>query len=222
MATNEIERPMASTAGPQRCSEAAAPSTTGRMGSTQGDRIESTPAINASASAPAVMAGSQCLVQQRGDRGAFGIAGRAAGFGFTLEGDQRGLRARAEIFHRILLAVEVDDEVDQVLELGLGRELAQDRLLRLAGRTPRCMDCYQDRFPRLLGRRKGLRIERLGLEGQGPGGKTRACGYRRKNYGTVVKYDGSTPRPDAKEFFRADRRCTHVTIGRLEINFRSF
>src|SRR4029077_20262908 len=213
MATNETERPMASTAGPQRCSEAAAPSTTGRMGSTQGDKTESTPAINASASAPAVMAGSQCLVQQRGDRGAFGIAGRAAGFGFTLEGDQRGLHARAEIFHRILLAVEVDDEVDQVLELGLGRELAQDRLLRLAGRTPRCMDCDEDRFPRFLGRRKRLRIERLGLEGQGPGGKTRACGDRRKNNGTAGKEDGGIPLLMPKSFLGAKGVAPPTPLG---------
>src|SRR6185369_14235148 len=156
MATNEIARPTASTAGPQRCSEAAAPSTTGRIGSTQGESIESRPATNASASAPAVIACSQRLVQQRRDRGTLGIAGRTAGFGLALEGDQRRLHARPEIFHRVLLAVEVDDEIDEILELGLGHELAQDRFLRLAGWAPRRMDCDQDRLACLLRRREGF------------------------------------------------------------------
>src|SRR5262245_18491466 len=105
---------MARTAGPQRCSDAAAPRITGRIGNTQGDRIERSPATNASASAPAVIERSQRLVQQRRDRGALGIADRAVGFGFALEGDQRRLHARAEALHSVLLAVEVDDEVDEV------------------------------------------------------------------------------------------------------------
>src|SRR5436853_7542171 len=101
MATNEIARPMARTAGPQRCSDDAAPKTTGRIGSTQGDKIESRPAMNASASAPAVIARSQGLVQQRRDRGTLGIADRAAGFGVALEGDQPRLHARADVLARV-------------------------------------------------------------------------------------------------------------------------
>jgi cation transport ATPase len=48
MAIKDRETPPASVTGPHLCSEAAAPSTIGSNGSTQGDRIESTPARNAS------------------------------------------------------------------------------------------------------------------------------------------------------------------------------
>jgi hypothetical protein len=59
---------------------------------------------------------------------------------FALERDQRRLHLRAEEVHRVLLAIEIDDKIDEILELGLGHELAQDRLLRLAGRAPGGMD----------------------------------------------------------------------------------
>ena len=51
IATKEIANPTASAAGPQRCSEAAAPKTKGNNGITQGDRIERTPAKKARANA---------------------------------------------------------------------------------------------------------------------------------------------------------------------------
>jgi len=91
------------------------------------------------------------------------IAFIVAGFGCAFERDERRLCTHVEIFHRVLLAIEVNDEVNQVLELRISHELAQDRLLRFAGRAPRRMDRYEDRFARLLRRRKGFRIEGLGL-----------------------------------------------------------
>src|SRR6202008_3774709 len=116
MATKEIESPAARAAGPQRCSDAAAPSTMGRIGRTHGERMDSTPATKARGMAPAVMAHSERLVEQRRDRGAVGVAHRAAGFLVALEGDQSRLRAHAEGLHSVLLAIEIDHEVHEILE----------------------------------------------------------------------------------------------------------
>src|SRR5437763_10076648 len=63
MATKETARPAASAAGPQRCFDAAAPSTIGRIGSTQGDKIDRTPATNARASAPNAMVAQRVLFE---------------------------------------------------------------------------------------------------------------------------------------------------------------
>lgn len=46
---NEMASPAASASGPQRCCVTAAPSTMGSSGNTHGDRIDSSPAANASA-----------------------------------------------------------------------------------------------------------------------------------------------------------------------------
>ena len=46
IATNDSESPAASATGPHFCFAAAAPSTIGRSGSTQGESTESTPATN--------------------------------------------------------------------------------------------------------------------------------------------------------------------------------
>jgi hypothetical protein len=54
-ATKDIQSPAASAAGPHFCCDAAAPRTIGSSGSTQGDRIDSTPATNDSATPPAVI-----------------------------------------------------------------------------------------------------------------------------------------------------------------------
>src|SRR5262249_57756481 len=78
IATKDTASPAASAAGPRRCSEAAAPSTTGKIGSTQGERIESVPVTNARASGPSGMDRSEGLVQQAGNRRAGGVADRAA------------------------------------------------------------------------------------------------------------------------------------------------
>ena len=59
MTTKEIERPPASAAGPSRCSDAAAPSTIGKIGSTHGERMETMPATKANGIAPAPMARGQ-------------------------------------------------------------------------------------------------------------------------------------------------------------------
>jgi hypothetical protein len=52
---NDSARPAASATGPSRCRDAEAPSTIGRIGNTQGDRIERTPATKASAMPPIAM-----------------------------------------------------------------------------------------------------------------------------------------------------------------------
>src|SRR5579863_2104002 len=112
MATNEAASPPARAAGPKRCSEVAVPRTIGTIGNTHGERIESAPATNAKGSAPGFIGRSEGLAQQRGDRGTIGVADGAAGFLFALECDQRRLHAGAEIFHGVLLAVEIDHEID--------------------------------------------------------------------------------------------------------------
>src|SRR6516164_7071264 len=134
MVTKEIAKPAASTAGAQRCSDAAASSTIGRIGSTQGDKIDRTPATNARANTP--IGRSNRFIQERRDRGTLSIADGATGFRGALERDQRRLHPGAEKFHCILLSVKVHDEIDQVLELRLRHQFAEDWLLRLAGRTP--------------------------------------------------------------------------------------
>src|SRR6266481_9251171 len=77
MATNEAARPAASAAGPNLCSETAAPSTSGNSGRTQGDRVDSTPARNANRIAPVAMMPSSVGgggTDQGGDRVGVGIA----------------------------------------------------------------------------------------------------------------------------------------------------
>src|ERR1700733_167849 len=177
MTTKETERPAASAAGPKRCSDAAAPSTMGRIGSTHGERMDSTPATKARGTAPAVMAGLEGLVEQRRDRGAVGVAHRAAGFLVALERNQRRLRAHAEGLHGVLLAIEIDHEIHEILEFRRGHQLAQDRVLRLAGRTPRSVYANEDRVAGLLCFGECFVVEGLGFSGQsrhrerGVGGK---------------------------------------------------
>src|SRR6516225_6187123 len=96
MTTKETERPAASATGPKRCSDAAAPSTMGRIGSTHGERMDKTPATKARRTAPAVMACSERLVEKRCDRGTVRVAHRAAGFFRALECDQRRVRTPKE------------------------------------------------------------------------------------------------------------------------------
>jgi hypothetical protein len=55
MATNDMESPIASATGAHLRSDAAAPRTIGRMGSTQGDNTVSIPAAIASTGLPSVM-----------------------------------------------------------------------------------------------------------------------------------------------------------------------
>src|SRR5262249_37567325 len=101
---------------------------------------------------------------------------------FALERDQCRLHLRAEEVHRVLLAVEIDDKIDQILELGLSHELAQDRLLRLAGRAPSGMDRDENRFAGFLRGCKFLLSKRLGLgakSGCNKGGACGGCGKKR-------------------------------------------
>src|SRR6516165_1911996 len=58
---------------------------------------------------------SERLVQQRGNGGPISVADRTAGFMLAVERNQRRLHAGTEGFHRVLLAVEINDEVDEVL-----------------------------------------------------------------------------------------------------------
>src|SRR5215470_6109767 len=138
MATNDTESPMASATGPHLRSDAAAPRTIGRMGSTQGDNIDSMPATSASTRLPSVMGrgSSQDFVEQSGDRCAVGVSDRSALLGRALEGDQCGLHPGSETPDQILLTVEIDREIVEILELGIGHQLREDRLLRLADRAP--------------------------------------------------------------------------------------
>src|SRR2546427_7567367 len=124
MATNDMESPMASATGPHFRSDAAAPRTIGRIGSTQGDNTDSMPATSASTRLPRVMCPGplQDLVQQSGNRLTIGVSDRAALLGRALEGDQRGLHPGAETPDQILLAVEIDDEINEILEPGIGRQ----------------------------------------------------------------------------------------------------
>src|SRR6516165_7778448 len=85
---------------------------------------------------------------------------------FALERDKRRLHLRAEEVHRVLLAIEIDDKIDQILELGLSHELAQDRLLRLAGRAPSGTDRDEDRLAGFLRRCKVVLSEWPGLGGK--------------------------------------------------------
>jgi len=59
MATNETISPPASASTPNRCAATAAPNTSGSSGSTQGDSVERTPAINPRPALPAPIDG--CL-----------------------------------------------------------------------------------------------------------------------------------------------------------------
>src|SRR5262249_21892491 len=138
MATNDKESPMASATGPHFRSDAAAPRTIGRMGSTQGDNTDSMPATSASTRLASVMCpGSlQDLVQQRGNRLTVGVSDRSTLLGRAFEGDQRGLHPRTETPDQILLAVEIDGEIEEILESGIGHQLSEDRRLRPADRAP--------------------------------------------------------------------------------------
>src|SRR6266852_734883 len=138
MATNETESPIASAAGPHFRSDAAAPRTIGRMGSTQGDNTDSMPATSASTRLPSVIrpGSSQHLVQQSGNRLTVGVSDRSALLGRAFEGDQRGLFLCSETPNQILLAVEIDREINEILELGVGHQLGEDRRLCLADRAP--------------------------------------------------------------------------------------
>src|SRR6266478_3440855 len=133
-----MDSPMASAAGPHFRSDAAAPRTIGRMGSTQGDNTDSMPATSASTRLPSVigLSPSQDLVQQSGDRLTVGVSDRSALLGRAFEGDQCGLHPGAETPDQILLAVEIDREINQILEFGIGHQLGEDRRLCLASRAP--------------------------------------------------------------------------------------
>src|SRR6516162_979001 len=172
MATNEVVSPMASATGPSFCSVAAAPCEIGRIGRTHGARIDSIPAAKASTRLPiAIGERSQYLVQEGGDRAAVGVADRAALLLVALERDQRRLHARAEATDEVLLAVEVDREIEEILELGIGHQLGEDRRLRLADRTPGRVNADTNRLAGLL----------RGSEGRGiKGQRTRGKGRRRR------------------------------------------
>src|SRR5712671_935373 len=138
MATNDTDSPMASATGPHFRSDAAAPRTIGRMGSTQGDNTDSMPATSASTRLPSVigLSPSQDLVQQSGNRCAVGVSDRSALLGRAFEGDECGLHPGSETANQILLTVEIDREIDKILEPGVGHQRGEDRLLRLADRAP--------------------------------------------------------------------------------------
>src|SRR5260370_29460262 len=158
--TKESESPDASASGPRRCSEAAAPSTTGKIGSTHGDKSERMRAINASNGLPMVMVSrSDGLAEQRVDRRAIRVAYRSTFFLGSLERYQGRLHTGAETIDQILLAIEIDHEIDQVLEFRVRSQFAENGRLRLAGRAPGGVDCDEDRFASLLCVGEGLAIK---------------------------------------------------------------
>src|SRR5260370_17693879 len=97
MATNDMESPMASATGPHFRSDAAAPRTIGRMGSTQGDNTDSMPAASARARLASVIGprSSQDLVEQSGDRLTVGCSDRSTLFGPAFDADHRDLNPPA-------------------------------------------------------------------------------------------------------------------------------
>src|ERR1700729_3493472 len=219
MTTKETERPAIVLAGPQRCSEAAAPSTMGRIGSTHGERMDSVPATKARGTAPAVMAELEGLVEQRRDRGAVGVAHRAAGFLIALERNQRRLRAHAEGLHGVLLAIEIDHEIHEILELRRGHQLAEDRVLGLAGRTPRSVYADEDRLAGLLRLGECFWIEGFGFGGQRrhrePGVGSNCC----ENEGPARQHLNSPPFGSA--FPRPEEKMHISQVAVLPIKLRS-
>src|SRR5260221_3281570 len=135
------------------------------MGKTQGERIDSTPAIKARTRLPIVIgeARSKHLVQQRGDGLALRVSDRSALLLVTLERDQCRLFLCAKALDQIFLACEIDHEISEVLEFRIGHELAEYGLLRLANGAPRSVNSDENRFPGLLRVSEGLGIERLGI-----------------------------------------------------------
>src|SRR5271155_1118525 len=119
------------------------------------------PAMNASSRLPMVIHRnrSEQFVDQGEDRRAVGVANRSPRLLVALEGDQGRLGSRAEAADEVLLAVEIDDEIDEILELRIGAEFAQDRSLRFAGRTPRRVNRDQDRLSGLLRLAEGFGVE---------------------------------------------------------------
>src|SRR5260370_12954810 len=129
MATNDMESPMGSAPGPHFRSDAAAPRTIGRMGSTQGDNTDSMPAASARARLASVIGprSSQDLVEQSGDRLTVGVSDRSTLLGRAFEGDQRGLHPGAETPDQILLAVEIDREIGEILEPRIAHHIGEYR-----------------------------------------------------------------------------------------------
>src|SRR5260370_6425653 len=164
MATNEAARPAASAAGPNLCSETAAPSTSGNSGRTHGDRVDSTPARNANRIAPVAMMPSsvgRAGSYQRGNRDRVGIAHRSGRLGLAPERDQGALALRAELANDRPLTVEIDREGDEVVVLRPRDEGIDDRLLSFASRAPRRRKVNANACSAALRRRKAIGVERL-------------------------------------------------------------
>jgi hypothetical protein len=85
---------------------------------------------------------------------------------FALERDQRRLHAYTEGAHRVFLAVEIDDEIDKIFELWIGYQLAENRSLLGADRTPGCMDGDENGLAGFLHPCKGFRSKGLGVSGE--------------------------------------------------------
>src|SRR5580658_6919197 len=155
-AVNETVSPAASATTPQRCTEAAAPSTSGSNGSTHGDSTDSTPArpprpIEAasmlpnrrSGRRPGSQSGRQSgrqsghrLVEQCADRRRIGSTDRARRLLLAVERDQGALLLRTHRADDVLLGIEIHHEHRQCLERRISLELAEDRPLLGADRTP--------------------------------------------------------------------------------------
>src|SRR6266851_657204 len=164
MATNETARPAANAAGPSRCSERAAPRTSGNSGRTQGDSVDRTPAK--SASRPALFAITSSSFGRGGldegcDRASVGIADRASHLGLAPVRDQGALALRAELSDNRLLAVEIDREDHEILVRWLLGKRIDDRLLRLAGRAPCRRNINENARTTLLRRLEACSVKRL-------------------------------------------------------------
>jgi regulator of protease activity HflC (stomatin/prohibitin superfamily) len=105
-------RPPASAKAPSGWEVAAAPSTIGTSGSTQGDRIESSPAASANARLVSKIGHRplEALIEQGRDRTLLGVADGAALLVRTLEDNQSRLHLGAELLDLRLHRIEIDPE----------------------------------------------------------------------------------------------------------------
>ena len=106
IAVKDITSPVATAIGPNRFWLYDAEKTIGSKGSTQGDRIDNPPAINANANVLTISIRS--FIKEAANAYLSCVAGRAPFFGFTLKGDQCALLIDFEAFKHVFLCIEVN------------------------------------------------------------------------------------------------------------------
>ena len=134
---------------------------------------------------------------------------------------KRRLRAHAKGLHGVLLVVEIDHEIYEILEFRRGHQLAQDRVLGLAGRTPGGVDADEDRLAGLLrlGKcfwSKGLVSVATRHREPGIGGANVAAKTRVRRDSIVILL-----RSDMAHFVRPKEKMHISQVAVLPIKFRS-